>query len=67
MSRIELLLANCWVTVSADLSNRVDALIDPSSPFMELSPLAAHEVYPDALPGAGIITGIGMSGPQAGM
>jgi 3-methylcrotonyl-CoA carboxylase beta subunit len=38
---------------------RVNALLDPSSPFLELSPLAAHEVYPDPLPGAGIITGIG--------
>ena len=26
---------------------------------MELSPLAGHEVYPDPLPGAGIVTGIG--------
>ncbi|WRT65511.1 uncharacterized protein IL334_002455 [Kwoniella shivajii] len=39
---------------------RVAALLDPASPFIELSPLAAHEVYPDPLPGAGIITGIGM-------
>lgn len=38
---------------------RVDALLDPSSPFLELSPLAAHEVYPDPLPGAGLVTGIG--------
>lgn len=26
---------------------------------MELSPLAAHECYPDPLPGAGIVMGIG--------
>ncbi|WVQ73739.1 hypothetical protein IAR50_003319 [Cryptococcus sp. DSM 104548] len=39
---------------------RVAALLDPASPFMELSPLAAHDVYPDPLPGAGIVTGIGM-------
>ncbi|WVW79943.1 hypothetical protein I302_101916 [Kwoniella bestiolae CBS 10118] len=39
---------------------RVTALLDPSSPFVELSPLAAHEVYPDPLPGAGLVTGIGM-------
>ncbi|KAL1410234.1 hypothetical protein Q8F55_004239 [Vanrija albida] len=38
---------------------RVQALLDPDSAFLELSPLAAHEVYPDDLPGAGIITGIG--------
>ncbi|WWC60104.1 uncharacterized protein I303_102668 [Kwoniella dejecticola CBS 10117] len=39
---------------------RINALLDPSSPFVELSPLAAHEVYPDPLPGAGLVTGIGM-------
>jgi 3-methylcrotonyl-CoA carboxylase beta subunit len=39
--------------------DRVDALLDPSSPFLELSPLAAHGMYDDAAPGAGIITGVG--------
>ncbi|ORY27491.1 carboxyl transferase domain-domain-containing protein [Naematelia encephala] len=39
---------------------RVEALIDPASPFLELSALAAHEVYPDPLPGAGLVTGIGL-------
>ena len=39
--------------------NRVNALIDPSSPFLELSALAGHDVYPDPLPGAGLVTGIG--------
>src|ERR1700678_2784021 len=38
---------------------RVDALLDPGSPFLELSPLAAHAVYDDDLPGAGLVTGIG--------
>jgi len=38
---------------------RLDALLDPGSPFLELSQLAAHEVYDDAVPGAGIITGVG--------
>ena len=38
---------------------RVDALLDPGSPFLELSPLAAGGMYDDASPGAGIITGIG--------
>ncbi|MBO0878769.1 MAG: methylcrotonoyl-CoA carboxylase, partial [Pseudonocardia sp.] len=38
---------------------RVDALVDPSSPFMELSALAANGMYDDAAPGAGIITGVG--------
>jgi 3-methylcrotonyl-CoA carboxylase beta subunit len=38
---------------------RVDALVDPASPFLELSPLAAGGMYGDEAPGAGIITGIG--------
>jgi 3-methylcrotonyl-CoA carboxylase beta subunit len=38
---------------------RVDALLDPASPFLELSPLAANGMYDDAAPGAGIITGVG--------
>jgi 3-methylcrotonyl-CoA carboxylase beta subunit len=40
--------------------DRVTALIDPGSPFLELSPLAAHEVYDEEIPAAGIITGIGI-------
>src|SRR6195952_1113909 len=39
--------------------DRVDALLDPGSPFLELSPLAAYGMYDDAVPGAGIVTGIG--------
>src|SRR3954452_21302922 len=38
---------------------RVDALLDPGSPFLELSPLAAHGLYDDEAPAAGIITGVG--------
>ncbi len=38
---------------------RVQGLLDPGSPFLELSPLAAHNVYEDDVPAAGIITGIG--------
>ncbi|MCL4110145.1 UNVERIFIED_CONTAM: hypothetical protein GTU68_026665 [Idotea baltica] len=38
---------------------RLNALLDPGSPFLELSQLAAFEVYDDAVPAAGIITGIG--------
>jgi 3-methylcrotonyl-CoA carboxylase beta subunit len=38
---------------------RVSALLDPGSPFLELSPLAAQGVYEEELPGAGLITGIG--------
>jgi 3-methylcrotonyl-CoA carboxylase beta subunit len=38
---------------------RVDRLCDPAAPFLELSPLAAEEMYDGDAPGAGIITGIG--------
>lgn len=38
---------------------RIQQLIDPSSPFLELSALAAHHVYDESVPAAGIITGIG--------
>lgn len=38
---------------------RVEQLIDPGTPFLELSPLAAYGMYDDEAPGAGIITGIG--------
>jgi 3-methylcrotonyl-CoA carboxylase beta subunit len=38
---------------------RIDRLLDPGSPFLELSPLAAWELYEDAVPAGGIVTGIG--------
>ncbi len=38
---------------------RVDALVDPASPFLELSPLAATGMYDDEAPAAGLITGVG--------
>ena len=38
---------------------RIAALLDPGSPFLELSALAAEGMYEGASPGAGIITGIG--------
>src|SRR4051812_20566868 len=38
---------------------RVEMLLDPGTPFLELSPLAASGMYGDESPGAGIITGIG--------
>ena len=38
---------------------RIDALLDSGSPFLELSPLAAHGLYDDQAPAAGLITGIG--------
>src|SRR5437868_4939334 len=39
--------------------DRVMRLLDPGSPFLELSPLAAGGLYDDAIHGAGLITGIG--------
>jgi 3-methylcrotonyl-CoA carboxylase beta subunit/propionyl-CoA carboxylase len=39
--------------------DRLDQLLDPGSPFLELSPLAAFDMYDNDAPGAGIVTGIG--------
>lgn len=44
---------------------RVEALLDTGSPFLELSALAAHQVYDEDIPGAGLISGIGMVSGQA--
>lgn len=38
---------------------RVNQLLDAGTPFLELSPLAAHGMYDGAAPGAGLIAGIG--------
>lgn len=38
---------------------RIDLLLDPETPFLELSPLAANGMYDDGAPGAGLITGVG--------
>jgi 3-methylcrotonyl-CoA carboxylase beta subunit len=38
---------------------RVEMLLDPDTPFLEIAPLAALDVYDNAAPGAGIIAGIG--------
>lgn len=38
---------------------RIDMLLDPGAPFLELSPLAAWELYDGDAPCAGIVTGIG--------
>ncbi len=38
---------------------RVEALLDPGTPFLEFSQLAAHGMYRGEVPAAGIITGIG--------
>jgi 3-methylcrotonyl-CoA carboxylase beta subunit/propionyl-CoA carboxylase len=38
---------------------RIDRLLDPGSPFLELSPLAAWDVYDNDAPAAGLVTGVG--------
>src|SRR3954447_6667887 len=38
---------------------RINRLLDPGSPFLELSPLAAWDMYEGEAPSAGIVTGIG--------
>ena len=38
---------------------RIDALLDAGSPFLEIAPLAAHGMYDDPVPGAGMVAGIG--------
>ncbi len=39
---------------------RVERLLDPDTPFLELSPLAAWDMYDNEAPSAGIVTGIGV-------
>lgn len=39
---------------------RIDLLIDPGTPFLELSTLAAYDQYGNAFPSAGMVTGIGV-------
>ncbi len=39
---------------------RINVLIDPGSPFLELGQLAAFEVYDEAVPAAGVVAGIGL-------
>ncbi len=43
---------------------RINALLDPGSPFLEFSQLAAFEMYDEEVPAGGIITGIGRVGGQ---
>jgi 3-methylcrotonyl-CoA carboxylase beta subunit/propionyl-CoA carboxylase len=38
---------------------RIEKLLDPESPFLELSPLAAWDLYENEAPAAGLVTGIG--------
>lgn len=40
--------------------DRIEFILDPGTAFLELSPLAAHGLYGGEVPGAGIVTGIGM-------
>ena len=45
--------------------DRVERLLDPGSPFLEIGQLAANDLYDGEVPGAGLITGIGrVSGRQ---
>lgn len=44
--------------------DRIDALLDPGSPFLELSQFAAYGVYDETVPAAGIVTGIGRVSEQ---
>ena len=40
--------------------DRIDRLVDPGTPFLELSSLAAWGQYDNAVPSAGIVTGMGV-------
>ena len=39
--------------------DRIDGLLDPGSPFLEIAPLAAYGMYRGKAPAAGVIAGIG--------
>ncbi len=43
---------------------RIERLLDPNTPFLELSPLAAYGMYQNEVPAAGIVTGIGVVSGQ---
>jgi len=40
--------------------DRINLLLDPGSPFLEVAPMAAHGMYQGAAPAAGVVAGIGM-------
>src|SRR5579864_3617187 len=42
-----------------NVRERIDRLLDPGSPLLELSPLAAWDMYGGQAPAAGLVTGIG--------
>ena len=46
------------------MRDRIDELLDPSSPFLELSPLAGDQLYEEDVPAGGLITGIGQIAGQ---
>ncbi len=39
---------------------RIERILDPASPFLEFSTLAAQDMYDNEAPGAGIVTGVGL-------
>lgn len=39
---------------------RITALLDPATPFLEIGQLAGHELYDDPTPSGGIVTGVGV-------
>jgi 3-methylcrotonyl-CoA carboxylase beta subunit len=39
--------------------DRIEHLLDPGAPFLEIAPLAAHDMYDGEAPGAGLVCGIG--------
>ena len=44
--------------------DRINSLLDPGTPFLEFSQLAAYNMYGDDVPSAGIVTGIGLVSDQ---
>ena len=40
--------------------DRIQKLIDPGTPFLELGSLAAFDMYEGSAPGAGVVTGVGL-------
>lgn len=44
--------------------DRINALLDPGSPFLEIGQLAAYDVYEDYVPCAGVVAGIGLVNGQ---
>src|ERR1700688_1734870 len=46
---------------------RINRLLDPGSPFLEIGALAANGLYGDEAPGAGIIAGLGRVADREGM